>query len=404
MALRSRSSKSAYTTSGSMTRRVMHDVSVPGFEKARDRGTLLCNAADSYKEVHYAKTYMGFKWRFARPGYPSSEGVLANYQTPTWRPSAYNWENNLQDSSLTAWKSTVVNDPLSDAEIAVFHTQLSAKLAEGIASTLVILAEADKTKSMLLKALMYLRRPLKDVLAIGRRMTPKQRLDKVNEWWLEGRYGWRPFVHDVMDVIEANGKVVSERRTIKDRVFTGEKSIHGAAVTSYSNGGLLSVVTRDYNLVYGLKVGQTADYRAGLSTTLRKWGVLDPVGAAWDLVPYSFVVDWFCNIGEMARAIEAYALIDERIGWTTVEARLSSSITHTIMNAGPVPSGFGSLQMIDTYGVGSHLHYTEESWNRVPVTNFIPSFGLRNLLDWAKVVDSAALLRQLFSRATRSRS
>ena len=46
-----------------------------------------------------------------------------------------------------------------------------------------------------------------------------------------------------------------------------------------------------------------ATVRLGMSTvgTLEQFGVLNPASVAWELTPFSFVVDWFVNIGSFLR-------------------------------------------------------------------------------------------------------
>lgn len=394
---RSRSYKNDWSADGYMSRKTINDVVVE-FDKLKAAGTLVCNPADLYSERHFAKVYMGFKGQFTRPGYPTSTKIVASYQTSTWRPTVSDWSADKQNSSLRAWKDAIVHEFLDEHEKSVVMTELSARMTEGIASLLVSFAERDQTKNMLLKALNYLRRPLQDVLKIGKRMTTTQRVDKVNEWWLEGRYGWRPFIHDVIGVVDAQKASVTDRRTVKTTRPSAKSSVPSATVTTYGWNGLLSTVTRDISFVGHYSFGQTADFRAGVIANFRKFGLYDLVGAGWDLVPYSFVVDWFINIGEVARAMQAYALLDERIGWIKYNGSLRSNLMHSIVIPGPIPYGSGTVQIIDSYGVGPHPHFMETSWNRDVWTDFMPTVGLRNELDWLKVVDSAALLRNLWTK------
>lgn len=396
---RVRSSKDAWTADGGMSRRLMTDTSVAEFEKLKSQGVLICNAANSYKESFASKVKTGFRVEYRRKsdGYVHGSKDLFSLQSPAWRPSSTQWNNGVQATAYKSWKSTVLGSPPTANAIAAAHTDLSAKLSEGVASLLVTFAELDKTKGMVLRALNYLRRPLHDVLRRYKRMSGRDRMNKVNEWWLEGRYGWRPFIYDVGCILDAAGRTVGDRLTAKTRlpVSNGETEWNDRLYTYW---GIQSMVKRRASLVSYYDLGQTADFKAGVIAAFRKYGWYDLVGAGWDLVPYSFVADWFCNVGAAARAMQAYALIDERVGWTKANVRVVSEIEHTMLTPYVIDWGVSLSVVTDVYGLGTHPHYEENAWDRVPVTTFLPTLGLRCNIDWLKVVDMAALLRNLLKK------
>lgn len=398
MTTRVRSFKTPYSADGWMKRQTMHDVVVPNWRKLRDSGVLVCNPANSFKEQFAAKTLFGFKCQFTRAGYPTSYYTLKNYQSNMWRPTSAQWASDTRDSALGAYlaRKEAGFGGVSSNAISQAHTDVSADLAQGIASLLVTFGEAGKTRDMLLKAIDYLRRPMRDVWKIGRKMTGKQRVDKANEWWLEGRYGWRPFIYDVMSNIDAQQTEARSRLTKKGSIPVWESS-ERLAIATYGWNGLITKVWLDVLCQGVVSVGQTGDFRAGVLNGLRKFGAYDLVGAGWDLIPYSFVVDWFCNVGAAAGAMQAYALLDERVGWTTYTRKCTSSFVHEIISAGPIPYGYGTVQIVETYGSTAD-HFSYEEWNRVVRTDFMPVIGARNKLDFLKVVDAAALLKNLWNR------
>jgi hypothetical protein len=60
-------------------------------------------------------------------------------------------------------------------------------------------------------------------------------------------------------------------------------------------------------------------------------GMANPLSLAWELLPYSFVVDWFLPIGQFLSSLD-YALgLEFRYGWMTVQHRQSwnSRLTRT---------------------------------------------------------------------------
>lgn len=374
----------------------MQDERTDNFKARVNAGELICNAANSYREEHFPVSEYGF----VGSATDKSTGVVTYVTTKVtrgglFRPSSHEWSIGMQSITLRNLLATASGHQSAHAE-DVAHTELSAKLTAGVASILVTLAERDKTKNMILKGIKYLFRPIKDVWKIGKRMTPRERLNKVNEWWLEGRYGWRPFIYDVASQIEAHNKDVGERLTKKTNL-PGWENPTEVTVQDIGWYGLKTRLTRRTAFVGWTACGQTGDFRAGTMGNFRKFGWYDLVGAGWDLVPYSFVVDWFCNIGEMARAMQAYLLLDERIGWTRYNWMVAEELKHSVLVPGPLTVGNSVYQIYSVIGEGSPTFHLRQ-WNRQVRLDFTPYFGTRMDLDWAKVVDLAALLRQAYER------
>lgn len=110
--------------------------------------------------------------------------------------------------------------------------------------------------------------------------------------WLEYHFGWEPLVKDIYDACDViNNPVKSfalERGRAKDVIY------------QHTSQDLGSVVRDDYSRgVQSCTQGARIHFaNPGLAHTLHQWGLDDPVGIAWELVPFSFVVDWFVNVGE----------------------------------------------------------------------------------------------------------
>ncbi len=128
---------------------------------------------------------------------------------------------------------------------------------------------------------------------IRRRAATHRRLDMhdVSAAWLELQYGWRPLIQDVYEASKAYERVSSPPRRTK-------------ISASITKSGSLSIPYNDsYPWVYySTEASQTISKKitmyvvedVSLSQSL---GLVDPVSVAWELVPFSFVVDWFIPIG-----------------------------------------------------------------------------------------------------------
>jgi hypothetical protein len=108
--------------------------------------------------------------------------------------------------------------------------------------------------------------------------------------WLELQYGWKPLLSDI-----AEGFAAFRDRSFKPRfreISVSKKSL-GAWEPS-TNG------TNLYFKSYNRKV-LTLRMVEDLPQT-DYWQVADPAVVAWELVPFSFVADWFLPIGDYLQA------------------------------------------------------------------------------------------------------
>lgn len=109
--------------------------------------------------------------------------------------------------------------------------------------------------------------------------------------WLEFHFGWEPLYKDIHEALEVINSPVKhyayERSRVRDPFTWRQVADLGSVIRTSSANGYLSCQQ-------GLRVKMTAP---GSGHTLDQWGISNPLAIAWELVPYSFVVDWFVNVG-----------------------------------------------------------------------------------------------------------
>lgn len=132
----------------------------------------------------------------------------------------------------------------------------------------------------------------------------KQNWKKAPGSWLEYQYGWNPLMSDVFGACEALKKqpleqwLVSVKSSAKD--ITRTTSVAGAF-----NGTTPSPHERVVQFTEGHFI--RLDYEPGntFMSTVSSLGLTNPLQLAWELVPYSFVIDWFLPIGDWLSAMDA---------------------------------------------------------------------------------------------------
>lgn len=112
--------------------------------------------------------------------------------------------------------------------------------------------------------------------------------------WLELQYGWKPLVNDIYsasDFVKLKGRTGTIRAS--DREIN--RSGHGTSV--YPAGDMV-VIRNDRRRHLKVEVGNVPD-------SVERLGLSDPFNVMWNLVPWSFVVDWFLPIGDVLQAQHA---------------------------------------------------------------------------------------------------
>lgn len=126
--------------------------------------------------------------------------------------------------------------------------------------------------------------------------------------WLQYTYGVKPLLSSIHGAAEESIRVVlnrMERYSARGTVFVDNPrfryySCENGWVTVTAKGRLKMSTT------YGVQL-QTRD-----GFDLMRWTSLNPVSIAWELMPYSFVVDWFLDVGSTIRNFETACLLQSR--------------------------------------------------------------------------------------------
>lgn len=134
--------------------------------------------------------------------------------------------------------------------------------------------------------------------------------ERLSSHWLELQYGWKPLLQDVHDAAELLAhhietdtfhEVVSGsatgNRVVVDYTKT-DKETYAGKISNYSVGQEVQTTM----VKFKLKVRLDSQCRSILSQT----GISNPALLAWELLPFSFVVDWFIPVGNYLASLDAY--------------------------------------------------------------------------------------------------
>jgi len=145
--------------------------------------------------------------------------------------------------------------------------------------------------------------------------------------WLEFIYGWKPLAKDLHEAQELAHKALLKPVPVMAR-GTG-RSQHVSQVPDYY-GFHLDLTNESSHRTYleGNVVNPTL-------YLLSQAGLINPLSIAWEVVPFSFVLDWFIPVGATLQAITAGVGLDCNGGFTSTQINRSNSIGRNLPTLPP---------------------------------------------------------------------
>lgn len=170
------------------------------------------------------------------------------------------------------------------------------------------------TASQIAKAVRQLRRgnfgEAARALGVGRKRSNGRSLI---ERWLELQYGWKPLLQDVYGAADALSKRsgsdwrVTAKATVRERINVSKDSVGISYAARCEATGWDSAFVR-------IDAYPNNDVLLALS----QLGITNPALVAWELVPFSFVLDWMLPVGEYLDSLDAMLGYGE--SWSSISA------------------------------------------------------------------------------------
>jgi hypothetical protein len=133
--------------------------------------------------------------------------------------------------------------------------------------------------------------------------------------WLELQYGWLPLLGDSFEAAKAFEAISNGPRT---QIY---RSSHKKA--SRGNGSQGKV---DFDHPYTEVLTKYIQYECVEEMGFaRQLGLLDPLSVAWELMPWSFVIDWFIPVGSYLDLVNTVPTLQGRFLSTEVLKQRSTS-------------------------------------------------------------------------------
>lgn len=225
-------------------------------------------------------------------------------------------------SVMTALGSYTIN---VDDHKVIAATQAEANMLSGAAQTAVAFVERYKTLSLLATSahrLISVFRAARSSIRRGSGLRELKELlrdlsfDDAMNAWMEYRYGWRPLLYDISqhqralaDILSDSGQYWKSRGTsdFHDTTVVSGVDLGSVSITAGPGG----VVGRGDVRAFPRRVGSIAGFfykidQSAINPSLYWLGFQSPTAVIWELVPYSFVIDWFVNLGDYLTSLSTF--------------------------------------------------------------------------------------------------
>lgn len=288
--------------------------------------------------------------------------------------------------AIGAWNSTMESRSAS----ACYNKLNSADAEVGL-----MLVDLGRTLNLL-------RNPLKELVDLLKHLrAPRKRNsaavgDFLANTWLGTKYGILPLVKDIDDlrkyfhkqVDEHAGQLCRRRATKKQETETSSYTTGGYGFFSFPLVRTTKTTVKSTTVVYFQRVWEA---EARMRSKALGLDLSQLPRIMWDMVPLSFVADWFGNFGEWLSAISPSSHASFRGSCTSQKITIETVLTHGEVS----PSGLYGPQMRMSRTVSStYSGRTETLIRKVGTTTpVMPVFKPGNL-DFQKALTSLSLIWQ----------
>jgi hypothetical protein len=196
--------------------------------------------------------------------------------------------------------------------------------------------------------------------------------------YLQWKYGWKPLAADVYGLFKE-----AQASLIPPLVMDAKKTVRSSSSFTIPANSIHGWAKSTGNVQFRNTCHVHAKLSDSFLAIAQSHGMLNPLSVAWEVIPYSFVIDWVCPVGNFLEALTARAGLDFVGGYThqVGEAELRASKV--------LPSGWA--------GTPQSVTRRSLDFRRVKLGGFPqPIPYVKSPFSTGNVLSALALFRQLF--------
>lgn len=381
--LRSSEITSVSTVYGPSSSKSMDDVVTLDFRERIAAGEIINNPMSLFEEKTIYPQPTPYFRSMLKSYYSGTKKVVTGDQWNGSHPMSVALLGSLLAPGLNPDRAAEISS-LKQQAIAAAHSNASSDEI----SLLMVAGEGRETvesiKSILLRVYKIARAARRaDLRYLKKQMSFKELSDR----YMELRYALRPLAYDAVGTVNAWNTSTDEAE--KRMTFRGYKthSYEESDTIPYTSWNATGTIRRTGTIETVIRAGVLTDVKiSGLSV----WGLDKFFETGLELIPFSFILGWFVNIGDTLASWTPKAGIRKLASWVTIESL--ATMTNTLVDIKNLPnSSFNEAN--DFSWSGSYTRTERWKTREVdPVRAVLPTVTVK--LDVLKLIDLTLILRQ----------
>jgi len=358
----------------------MFDVESPNWLKLWTKGIATVNPMEHCQTFYYRGVSDYLVKRVNR------DGTAPNYYYTGSQSSGTNTIGDTESSS--AW--TYPSQPSIDDSI-IAEAILNCWSKVSLSDTLVLAqaAELGKTLTFLISTFRRALKIIHDVKTLDLKgLWGELKPSELRQRYLEARYAIRPMMFDIRNTLKAFSNQEAKYKTFR-AFMTDLEETSGSIICRNVPG--------DYRIDGSYQATRSLEVRTGVLAYVEslqafyRFGCGDILQTAWELVPFSFIVDWFFQIGKLISAWSPKLGLKTLASWCVVD-----DITHLTV-AAETGTDLTSYNYIKIYSRTGSYQKVIRTRYRLPNPDrpFLPSYTIK--LDGLKLLDLGAIAWQIYN-------
>jgi len=244
-----------------------------------------------------------------------------------------------------------------------------------------------------------------DTLKNRKRRDPRYWTQAISGTWLEYAFGWKPFINDMEDLVSAIERI--NELKLSRRISASAKIDIDLTKTNL-NSTCWNNVPASYNGGNAFAANATlvqtgiVRYRGAVSATVERTGwdnfnlfgfkPEDWIPAAWELCPWSFLIDYVTNIGDI---LESATTVTSNVTYTNKTVRTDTDWKQSgyMVPSWNMPGAQSSVLLVKGglgYASANRRYVSRQKIEAVPLPTFQIDFNLSR----GQLFNVAALLTQ----------